>query len=144
MRRSYLKLQKNFKTDSLKPEHINVTRDCDAFIAFLLGWTDIELDTGKEWVGDAPQGYTKFNCLGRCVIPRFTSEQGLQLLEYLTDTKIITQKQNLDIKKIKSIYHITLTQDDVELHRVEAPTFSLGISRLLSMIKIKSQENNDD
>lgn len=138
MKRTYLKLIKNYKAGNLTQNNIKISRDCDALIASLLGWEDIELDNSKEWIGDAPLGYMHFNCLGRCVIPRFTGEHGQQLYEFMLDTiipedSIITYNYDADSK-----FHSAELIIGKIGYKTQAKSFAESIARLL--VEIKTNE----
>jgi len=84
MKRTYLKLLSKHSNKTLKLHTVEANRATDAFLAHLLGWGNIELDGGKEWIGDTPNIHDKiFNCIGRCVIPKFTTENNNIISAYI-------------------------------------------------------------
>jgi hypothetical protein len=139
MKRTYLKLLKNYTSGNLTQNSIQRSRDCDALIASLIGWDDIELDNNKEWIGDAPQGLMYFNCLGRCIIPRFTGEHGQQLFEFMLDTLIPKDADlNYQYEAETGIHTLELVIGKI-IHNAKAKSFSEVIARLLVEIKTNVQ-----
>ena len=104
MKKRFVKLQKLFKNGTLHGKHIEADRDSDAIIAQVLGWSDLTCDLDREWVCDIP--VKEYECLGRCVVPKFTtSGDGLKLLNHLKTKKIFKEDDRIEITYHDSVYN---------------------------------------
>jgi hypothetical protein len=133
VKNKFSKLQKLLKNKKLDTSHIEEHRDCDATIAILLGFEEVEQDNDKEWVADIPAEFKDFDCLGRCVVPRFTTTDGLKLFNYMIKSKMIKQPvvgvvyNSTNNKFTASVWDI---KGEVESLVVDASTAALAICKL--------------
>lgn len=128
MRKKFIKLQKLIKSKALSANHIEEHRDCDAAIAELLGWKNIEMDSMKEWTADVPPLFKDFECIGRCVIPKFTTLDYYKVLSFLNTTMKEDDRIEFVINKNKITAIMVSKHNTVT---VTAPTIALAICKLL-------------
>lgn len=137
MKRTYTKLNNKFAAKTLKQSHIEANRASDAFIATLLGWVSVDTDLGKEWVGNTPTGTLQYNCVGNCVVPRFTTDDSHMLAEHII--KYMMKNQHITIT-IDNSQHLTALiaekKSDVTIV-VQAPTLGLLFARVFFELKNK-------
>lgn len=139
MKNKFTKLQKLLKNKKLDTSHIEEHRDCDATIAILLGFEDVEQDTDKEWVADIPPAFKEFDCIGRCVVPRFTTTDGLKLFNFMIKSQMIPQPVvGLTFNSKTNLFTASIWDygDKPELLAVEAATCSLAICKLFICVAL--------
>jgi hypothetical protein len=136
MKRTYAKLVNKYSNKTIKQTQIEESRACDAFIAHLLGWGDIHIDLGKEWVGDSPIGSKEFNCIGMCVIPKFTTIDSYILSNYILKS---LKNQHFIITMTQNVVTATLSNKKGEKSTfISAPTLSLLVAR--TFVELKKQK----
>lgn len=135
MKNKFSKLQKLLKNKKLDPTHIEEHRDCDATIAILLGFTDVEQDPDKEWTADVPSSFKEFDCVGRCVVPKFTGVDGLKLYNYILKKEMFIEPVlSVTYNRKTGTYTAMLYDTEANLKEIEGTTFSLAVCRLLVLM----------
>lgn len=129
MSKLFAKLVKQFKTKKLKLQNIDEDRECDAFVASLLGWKHIQMDNSGEWTGDTPTKTTVYNCIGKCVIPTFTTSDSLLLLNTMIETQVIKPNSVLNIEYTNGVYSGIYKSKKADI-TITTPTLSLFIVSL--------------